>query len=117
MPAHDVEHLVLGDEDVRVRQRLHGAESQQSRISGSGTEEGDVPLFRRGGKGGGAQCARSPIRPAAPCASISEASSRPSAVAASCVSGTGPVVDSCTSVAPSVVPTTPRRRISLTICP
>jgi hypothetical protein len=26
--TYDVEHLVLGDEDVRVRQRLHGAQSQ-----------------------------------------------------------------------------------------
>ena len=38
-------------------------------------------------------------------------------MASPCDVGTGPVVDSCTSVEPSVVPTTPRRRISLTICP
>src|SRR5688500_20336440 len=88
----DVEHLVRGDEDVRVRQRLHGAKSQQSRIPGSGTKEGDVPVFRTGGKCGGAHSARSPIRPAAPWASISAASSRPSAIARSYVSGTGPVV-------------------------
>jgi hypothetical protein len=28
MSAYDVEHLVLGDENVRVRQRLDGAQSQ-----------------------------------------------------------------------------------------
>ncbi|MGW2213253.1 hypothetical protein ACWCV3_28630, partial [Streptomyces sp. NPDC001781] len=35
-------------------------ETHPSRISGSGTQEGDVPVFGTGGKGGGAQCARSP---------------------------------------------------------
>ena len=90
---------------------LDGAQRQQPRVTGTGTEEGDVSgcgrRWRRGAQG-----ARSPIRPAAPSASIRAASSRPRAIASSCDVGTGPVVDSCTSEEPSVVPTTPRRRIS-----
>lgn len=43
MGAYDVEHIRLGDQYLRPGKRLDGAECQQTRIPGSGTEEGDVP--------------------------------------------------------------------------
>ncbi|MBP2360694.1 hypothetical protein JOF59_003094 [Streptomyces clavifer] len=43
MAADDVENVGLGHKDVRARERLHGAQSQQSRVAGTGAEEGDVP--------------------------------------------------------------------------
>ncbi|GGZ26076.1 hypothetical protein GCM10010327_65930 [Streptomyces nitrosporeus] len=43
MAPDDVEHLGLGYKDVRARERLDSAQSQQSRVAGTGAEEGDVP--------------------------------------------------------------------------
>jgi hypothetical protein len=43
MAAYDVEHIRLGNQYIRPRERLYGAKCQQTWISGSGTEEGDVP--------------------------------------------------------------------------
>src|SRR5262245_16453902 len=118
MRTHDVQHLRVGDQYVRGGQRLHGTQRQQTRVSRPGTQEGDLT---GGGVvwGGGVQSARSPIRPAAPFASISAASSRPmfcGVETSSGEAGTCPVVDICTSVLPSVEPTTPRRCNSVTAC-
>lgn len=43
MAAYNIEHIRLGNQYIRPRERLDGAECQQTRVSGSGTEEGDVP--------------------------------------------------------------------------
>ncbi len=43
MAANDVENLRFSDKDVRARKRLDGAQSQQSRVAGTGAEEGDMP--------------------------------------------------------------------------
>ena len=43
MAADDTENVWLGDKNVRARERLDGAQSQQSRVAGTGAEEGDVP--------------------------------------------------------------------------
>lgn len=43
MAAYKFEHIRLGDQHLRPRERLDGAECQQTRIPGSGTKEGDVP--------------------------------------------------------------------------
>jgi hypothetical protein len=43
MAANDVENVRLGDKNVRARQRLDGAQRQQSRVAGTGAEEGDMP--------------------------------------------------------------------------
>ncbi len=50
MAANDVEHIGLGDKDVRARKRLDGAQRQQSRVAGTGAEEGDLASGDRGGK-------------------------------------------------------------------
>src|SRR5690606_973717 len=84
--AHHVVDVLVGDQDVGLPQSLDGAQGQQAGVSGSGAEEGDVSggascrargTGARCACGGGAQSARSPIRPAAPLASISSASVRP----------------------------------------
>ncbi len=43
MAANDVENLGFRDKDVRARKRFNSAQSQQSRVAGTGAEEGDVP--------------------------------------------------------------------------
>ncbi len=53
MRAYDLEHLGLRDQYVRGRERLDGAERQQTRVAGAGTEEGDVPVSGDDRKSGG----------------------------------------------------------------
>jgi hypothetical protein len=54
--AYDFEHLGLRDQYVRGGERLDGPQRQQTRVTGPGTEEGDVPVpgggDRKSGGGG-----------------------------------------------------------------
>jgi hypothetical protein len=43
MAANDIENLGFRDKDVRARKRLDSAQCQQSRVAGTGAEEGDMP--------------------------------------------------------------------------
>ncbi|RPK47582.1 hypothetical protein EES37_10570 [Streptomyces sp. ADI91-18] len=53
MRTYDIEHLGLRDQYVRGRERLDGAQREQTRVAGAGTEEGDVSLGGDDRKGGG----------------------------------------------------------------